>query len=210
MILQTCIPMRSHSVGMKDATIPENLKIPPVIFHYGNSKCPVWWPRWEKRRFPNAGDRNCFLCAAIGPVHQGRRSSILFDVFDRTEQLLDVMKWKAQLGVGARSKELRLDPPSLHNGSFLLGCFLRRTRCALRRLYCLNCLWEEVELISLQRDFRAKWFSLAATTTQWWICARKMDGCLIYEGSNKQPEPINIYGVEHWYVISGWRPEPVI
>lgn len=105
MILQTCIPMCVHSVGVKDATIPENLQIPAGIFHYGNSKRSIWWPRREKWRFLSAGERNCFLCAAIGPLHQGRRSSILFDVFDRTEQLLDVMRWKARLGVGDRSKE---------------------------------------------------------------------------------------------------------
>lgn len=49
--------------------------------------------------------RNCFLCAAIGPLHRGGRSSILFHVFNRTEQLLDVMRWKARLGVGDRSED---------------------------------------------------------------------------------------------------------
>lgn len=37
-----------------------------------------------------------------------------------------------------------------------------------------------------------------------------MDGCLIHEGSNKQPEPIGVYGVEHICLLSGLIPELVI
>lgn len=49
----------------------------------------------EKGLSLRSKEENCFLCAAIEQPPQRRRSSILFDVFNRTEQLLDVMRWNA-------------------------------------------------------------------------------------------------------------------
>lgn len=75
----------------------------------------------EKSRFLSAGGRNCFFCAAIGLLHRGKRSSILFGVFDRTEQLLDVMRWKARLEVGDRSKGAQTRPAESLQREFLVG-----------------------------------------------------------------------------------------
>lgn len=197
-MLQTYLPLRPQCLGMRDGTVPAPCFQPTVN---SSSNFPLLRQQMsslmegakEKGLSLSSKEENCFLYATIEQPPQRRRSSILFDVFNRTEQLLDVMRWNAAWRDWSKELSFQTHRALATEASCWAASFggegARRGDYTVSTVFARR--WN-ID-ISVQRDFRTIWFSFAATATQWWTSGRKMQGCLIHERSKMQAEPINIY-----------------